>query len=259
MYDEENTLNFTTQNSFLHYGRKGMKWYKNIFGDVNSGLKTTRKSKIAYQPRQREKNVTSYPDTFEGHAQKMEDDYNRQAAYNQADFDRYVKDNEDKINRLTAQESQKIYDSAYDGIKKASEKLDKFVDAFDSIQDMDDKYTTKLYKKYIYDITKASKDFNDSLKKVTQVVRKSDPDLAETIENMYMLDMPKVDADPATIRGYMWNFTNKKEAAYRFLDESAGMTNEIYGGGLNTRPGYSNDNKFLTTNEKADKYLNRKK
>lgn len=52
---------------------------------------------------------------------------------------------------------------------------------------------------------------------------------------------------------------NKKEAAYRFLDDSAGMTNEIYGGGLNARPGYSNDNKFLTTDEKADKYLNRKK
>lgn len=33
MYDEDKTLNFTTQNSILHYGRKGMKWGENIFED----------------------------------------------------------------------------------------------------------------------------------------------------------------------------------------------------------------------------------
>lgn len=254
MYDEEKTLNFTTQNSFLHYGRKGMKWYKNIFGQRDENGKRISRRQAEFNKKSAEMQAD-----FDQFSKKTEENYNRQAGYNQAEYNRFVKDNEDQMNRLIAEESQKIYDSAYDGIKKASEKLDKFVDAFDSIQDMDDKYTTKLYKKYIYDITKASKDFNDSLKKVTQVVRKSNPDLADTIENMYMLDMPKVDADPATIRGYMWNFTNKKEAAYRFLDDSAGMTNEIYGGGLNVRPGYSNNNKFLTTDEKADKYLNRKK
>lgn len=33
MHEEDKTLNFTTQNSILHYGRKGMKWGENIFED----------------------------------------------------------------------------------------------------------------------------------------------------------------------------------------------------------------------------------
>ena len=33
MYDDEKVINFTTQNQILHYGRKGMKWGKNIFGE----------------------------------------------------------------------------------------------------------------------------------------------------------------------------------------------------------------------------------
>lgn len=51
MYDEEKTLNFTTQNSFLHYGRKGMKWGKNIFGDdepTNSNYGGTMRERAAY-------------------------------------------------------------------------------------------------------------------------------------------------------------------------------------------------------------------
>ena len=41
MYEEDKTINFTTQNAILHYGRKGMKWGQNIFEDepINSQYK----------------------------------------------------------------------------------------------------------------------------------------------------------------------------------------------------------------------------
>lgn len=219
---EDKTLNFTTQNSFLHYGVKGMKWgvitslYEKVGRQAHGRAETARRNSPGYRnpgvittnshssnhPNPRQKNVTGvgkvggnvtygknqsavniYQPVSGGSVSGRPGGYGNSRAVEQGKKDAEkekkatmrITDEEMAKNaietsnahaqgKMIGDDKEKETTTAFAGIDKdadayAAERgkyvntVNKYLDAMDSIADMDPKYTKQFFEKYSEDIT----------------------------------------------------------------------------------------------------------
>lgn len=208
MYEEEKVINFTTQNSFLHYGRKGMKWGKNIFEEDEVSSTKKNQNTFTYDSKTRttvptngtkaykvnNSRTTTYKNgntTIKNTVKPIDSEYQREQQYNNgastythkvgnatvtnrispkpidSEYQREMAANSknnstvnttflnDKSSPQTDEKRQHMYESSKNTIEK-------FQKAFDSISDMDEKHSKKLFDRYANKIATACGEFFES-------------------------------------------------------------------------------------------------
>ena len=206
MYDDEKVINFTTQNQILHYGRKGMKWGKNIFGEDEISSTKKNQNTFTYDA----KTGTTVPingtkgykvnngastythkngnTTIKNTVKPIDSEYQRESQYNNgasvythkvgnatvtnkispkpidSEYQREIASNsknnstvnttflDDESNPQADEHRQHRYESSKSTIEK-------FQKAFESISDMDEKHSKKLFDRYANEIATACNTF----------------------------------------------------------------------------------------------------
>lgn len=138
MNEKEKIINFTTFNSFLHYGVKGMKWgvineeerQNNIYGS---------RGQFNVAMEGREKHVTGQGKPIAKRGQGLGSSEPSQDMVNMQ-------------NRQTPANTVKPVDNEYEQRKKEyaqiSSDIERYENAFKSIDDMDPKYQEQLFNRY---------------------------------------------------------------------------------------------------------------
>lgn len=264
MYEENNNIiNFTTQNSFLHYGVKGMKWgvitseyepvgrLRSRYSQWQNGRKNTAArqltSKVAGkdynaiktvnsrqtdQPLQRQKNVTGKDD---GYTMARKDEKIR----NEDNLKKVIANSNAVNKQKTETETISNKDNAFQnkdvqyGIDRADaltkEDLDKFDKAFESISDMDEKYSQKLFDRYkdkiedkvnsyCYYMTEALYNFEDSHEEAKTFADIRD---AGKLADRFDSYSYRIDKGKFNYTDYV-NFMSDRKHAQRLIDSLSG-------------------------------------
>lgn len=267
---EDKTLNFTTQNSFLHYGVKGMKWgvitseYEPV-GKKSSSSGSSSNNQLrgyAIQPKaaNNKRGVRArtagkqYSNDYEGQSQRMQDEYDEATKQMQLDYDTSVVDMyEHNVNT-----THEIMSDFVNKVENASAPLYKYDDALTELQSMDDKFTVQFYEKYKNNITKALNDYNSVITKFIDKTFKNDPDAAEEFKKEWLVKTTPKSNTGVDIRSLLYDAVNKKEELVNYIEnDEKEFINSMYkeasdsvDGRVNAHartqpnPNYSKNNKY---------------